>query len=243
MSEFEKSNWGRPEYSREYRDHSDNYLPERATLLRMLASFYRHFVKGNGLKRILDLGCGDGVLAKTLYEQDQEIDITVTDGSQDMIEAAKVNLSGLPVSEFCQVTFDTIIQGQFTRPPFDLVVSAFAIHHLDLAHKTLLFQRLIELLKPGAYFVNIDVAEPNHPPYADWYYVVWKEWIIYRQRCLDHPESFAHVPEQARVRPENHYDSLESQLIALGSAGFSEIECHYKHGLFSLYGGRKPLAA
>jgi tRNA (cmo5U34)-methyltransferase len=242
MSEFERSNWAQPEHSREYRDNSDNYIQERTTLLRMLASFYRHFVKGKGLKRVLDLGCGDGVLAKTLYEQDRGIEITVTDGSGDMIKAARLNLSGLPVSEFCQITFDAIINGQFARPPFDLAVSAFAIHHLDLARKALLFQRIIELLKPGGYFVNIDVAETDHPPYTDWYYVLWKEWIIDRQQCLKSTESFADIPEKARAMPENHYDSLQSQLTALGSVGFSEVECHYRYGLFSLYEGRKPLA-
>jgi tRNA (cmo5U34)-methyltransferase len=159
-----------------------------------------------------------------------------------MLEAAKIKLTGLPVSEFCQITFDAIINGQFARRPFDLVVSAFAIHHLDLVRKALLFQRVIELLKPGGYFVNIDVAEPDHPSYTDWYYVLWEEWIIHRQQGLSSTESFAHIPEKARAMPENHYDSLHSQLTALESVGFSEVECHYRYGLFSLYGGRKPLA-
>lgn len=242
MSEFERSNWAQPGHSREYRDNSDNYIQERTTLLRILASFYRHFVKGEGVNRVLDLGCGDGVLAKTIYEQDREIDITVTDGSADMIEAAKLNLRGLPVSEFCRITFDAIINEQFERPPFDLVVSAFAIHHLDLDRKTLLFRRIIELLKPGGYFVNIDVAEADHPRYTDWYYVLWREWIAQRQQDLNTPGSFADIPERARSMPENHYDSLQSQLAALESAGFSEVECHYRYGLFSLYGGRKPIA-
>jgi len=240
MSTFERSNWGQSEYSKDYRDNSDNYLQERTTLLRILASFYRNFVKGNERKRILDLGCGDGVLAETLYAQDKAIEITGTDGSRDMIEAAKIRLQGLPINELCQISFDEIIQGQFRRSPFDFIVSSFAIHHLDLPHKIMLFQRIIEMLKPGAYFLNIDVAETNYMPYTNWYYVLWKEWIITRQRCLGYQESFAQVPEQARAKPENHYDSLPSQLTALGSAGFSEIECHYKYGLFCLYGGRKP---
>lgn len=243
MTGFEKSNWEQSEYSQEYLNDADNYLQERTTLLRILASFYRNFASVGGAKRILDLGCGDGVIAETLYSQDKGMEIVVTDGSRDMLEAAKVRLTGLPVSEFCHMTFEEMIAGKFTRTPFDFIASAFAIHHLELAHKTRLFKRIIELLKPGAYFLNLDVVLSEHTTYTDWYYRLWEEWITNRQQCLGLKESLAHVPEQARTKPENHYDTLQSQLNALSAVGFKEVECHYRYGLFSIYGGRKPLAA
>jgi tRNA (cmo5U34)-methyltransferase len=47
--------------------------------------------------------------------------------------------------------------------PFDLVVSAFAIHHLDGAGKQGLFDRIAQVLAPGGRFVMLDVVVPTEP--------------------------------------------------------------------------------
>jgi tRNA (cmo5U34)-methyltransferase len=240
MSEFERSGWSQSEYSREYRESADHYLPERRTLLRVVSSFYRRFVSGEGKRRVLDLGCGDGILAETLYAQDAGIEMVVTDGSKDMLDAARARLLGLPVVEFCQITFEEVIAGGLVREPFDLITSSFAIHHLDLAGKATLFRRIIELLRPNAYFMNVDVVLSDREPYTDWYYQLWQEWIVDRQKSLGLEGGFEHVPGEARAKPENHYDSLGSQLEALRSVGFVDVACHYRYGLFGVYGGKRP---
>jgi tRNA (cmo5U34)-methyltransferase len=240
MDGFEQSSWSQPEGSQEYRDTADHIIQERRTLLDILASFYRSFVLDTGSKRILDLGCGDGILAETLCAQDEKATLTVTDGSDDMLDAARKRLVGLPVTEFCLITFEDIISGKFQREPFDFVASSFAIHHLDLDHKRPLFQRVFELLKPDRFFLNTDVALAESVPYSDWQFKLWKEWIVNRQRRLGLDIDYAHVPEEARAKPENHYDGLQSQLDALRSAGFVDVDCFYRYSVFSVYGGRKP---
>ena len=101
MNEFENSNWNKADYSQQYLDEADIYIPERENLLRILASFYRKFIVRDKKKRILDLGCGNGILSKTLYNQQGSMEIIVTDGSKDMLLAAKKELKGIPVKEFC----------------------------------------------------------------------------------------------------------------------------------------------
>jgi tRNA (cmo5U34)-methyltransferase len=240
MSGFETSGWSQAEYAAQYRDQADHYIPERGTMLQVVSSFYRNLVRGPGKVRALDLGCGDGILAEVLCTEDPEIEVTVTDGSRDMLDAARVRLRGRPVPEFCQVTFEDIIGGGFQREPFDLIVSSFAIHHLELAQKAMLFERVLALLVRGACFLNVDVALSDDSSYTEWYYKLWREWIVDRERTLDPEQTFAHVPEEARAKPENHYDPLQSQLQALRSAGFVDVACHYRYGLFGLYGGRRP---
>ena len=66
MNEFEKSNWNKADYSQKYLDEVDIYIPEREKLLRILTSFYHKFILSDKKKRILDLGCGNGILSKTL---------------------------------------------------------------------------------------------------------------------------------------------------------------------------------
>lgn len=246
MSSFEASGWSRAEYAAQYRDEADHYIPQRVTMLEVVCSFYRNVVRDatmlrrTGTVRVLDLGCGDGILAEALCTADPAIEVAVTDGSRDMLDAARRRLHGRPVSEYCLVTFQEIIGGGFQREPFDLIASAFAIHHLELAQKARLFQRLCALLAPGAYFLNVDVALSDDPAYTAWYYRLWREWIVDRERALGLEQRYAHVPEEAQAKPENHYDSLQSQLEALQSAGYCSVACHYRYGPFAVYGGRRP---
>ena len=47
--------------------------------------------------------------------------------------------------------------------PFELIVSAFALHHVDEAAKADLFPRVAERLSDGGRFVLADVVEPHAP--------------------------------------------------------------------------------
>ena len=47
--------------------------------------------------------------------------------------------------------------------PFDLVVSAFAIHHLDAAGKAALLRRVASALRPGGRLAYCDVVVARHP--------------------------------------------------------------------------------
>ena len=87
--------------------------------------------------------------------------------------------------------------------------------------------------------INIDVAISNNENYTEWYYDLWKERIIDRQALLKIDKSFESVPKRARRQPEDHFDILKAQLNALVSIGFSAVECHYKCGVFAIYGGKK----
>lgn len=97
------------------------------------------------------------------------------------------------------------------------------------------------MMNKDVYFINIDAVVSNHENYNEWYYELWKESIISKQASLNINKSFEHIPDEARnnVHDENYYDPLEAQLDALKSIGFSAVECHYKCGLFAIYGGKK----
>ena len=65
MTEFNKSQWAKAEFTQEYRDNADVYVVERRRLLEILKSFYRHFIGNKTENKILDLGCGDGIVIHT----------------------------------------------------------------------------------------------------------------------------------------------------------------------------------
>jgi tRNA (cmo5U34)-methyltransferase len=232
-------NWSRNDYAQEYRDHSDIFIQDRASLLRITASFAKNYYPSSGA-RFLDLGCGDGALTRAVYRALPAADFVVADGSSDMIAASRERLKGIPVSAFHCASFQDIIAGRFNAAPFDGIVSCLAIHHLLMQEKAGLFSALVKLLKPGGRFLNADAVLPENERHTDWHYQLWKEWVLEREAALGMKESFAHVPERARNNIENHFDKLSTQMSALQTAGFREVECHYRYGMFAIYSGAGP---
>lgn len=230
-------NWSQPEYAREYRDHSVYYIPDRAALMRVLGSYAASFLGSTPRPRLLDLGCGDGAVSETLHRALPGAEIVAADGSADMIAAVRKRLAGVPV-DFRVISFEEIIAGGFAGPRFDGIFSSLAVHHLPAAGKAALFRALRLLLDPGGHFLNVDVAASETPDYTDWYFDLWREWIVENQRTLHLEQSYENIPDQARGKEENHFDPLRTQLAALEEAGFANVECHYRYGLFAVYGGR-----
>ncbi|MBN1220173.1 MAG: class I SAM-dependent methyltransferase [Anaerolineae bacterium] len=239
MTEFDETLWSEREYAQEYRDHADHYIQERDMLFKVLVSFYRQFIGIGQAKRMLDLGCGDGAIANQILRVDDSVNLTLMDGSKDMLDAARLRFWQFPKLQYVLATFEALIGRENSLPTFDFIASAFAIHHLSWSSKIGLFEQIYAYLNEGGAFLNIDTVFPNNPSYTDWYYEFWREWIIDRQTRLELKEAFDHVPNRARTNPENKLDPLQNQLDALTRIGFKDVECHYKLGIFAIFGGRK----
>jgi tRNA (cmo5U34)-methyltransferase len=55
------------------------------------------------------------------------------------------------------------LEDELPPGPFDIVVSALAVHHLDGDGKAHLFRRICDVLRPGGRFVLGDVIVPEDP--------------------------------------------------------------------------------
>lgn len=109
--------------------------------------------------RILDLGAGTGETARRVLERNPHARVVLVDASAEMLAAAREALSEDRVERIVvQRLEDPLPHG-----PFDLVVSALAIHHLESADKRLLFQRIVKALRPGGRFVFADVVVTIEP--------------------------------------------------------------------------------
>lgn len=104
-------------------------------------------------RRILDLGSGTGQTARRVLERHPGATLVGVDGSEHMLVHARTLV---PEATFSVGDLaDPLPQG-----PFDLVVSAFAVHHLDGPEKADLFRRVAEILAPGGRFALCDVVVP-----------------------------------------------------------------------------------
>jgi tRNA (cmo5U34)-methyltransferase len=104
---------------------------------------------------ILELGIGTGETAKRVLAAHPEARLVAIDSSAEMLERARtvVPQADLRLAQ---------LQDPLPDGPFDLVVSALAVHHLDGPGKQDLFRRIAAVLEPGGTFVLADVVVPEN---------------------------------------------------------------------------------
>ena len=238
MSDFDNSRWSDSNFSQAYRAGADDYIPDRYRMIEITRSLYKHFFSMSRTKSILDLGCGDGLLVHKLLEIDDSIHATLVDGSSDMLEAARKRLADFDNIQFIQVGFQELLTEDPLSVTFDCILSSFAIHHLSMHDKSALFQYSYAHLNQGGMFLNIDVVLAPTDSLEQWYLSLWSDWID--TNVDDSKKSdVLPIPKQYKDNGDNMPDTLSAQLSALESIGFVDVDCYYKYGIFTMFGGRK----
>jgi SAM-dependent methyltransferase len=171
-----------------------------------------------GLRRVLDLGCGDGrLLALALSERPEARGIAV-DFSPEMLAAAE--------ARFADDARVSVIEHDLNESlpemgVFDAVVSSFAIHHLTDRRKRELYQEIFGVLAPGGRFCNLEhVSSPTDALHAEFY-------LALGQSVEDEDPSNKCIP-------------VDLQLEWLRAIGFEDVDCFWKWRELALLSGVKP---
>ncbi len=220
------------------KDHFEEEALEYDKAILRLVPFYHEqheiiirllpFEKQSPLK-IVDLGCGTGLLSHALLRAFPLAELVAWDLTANMLETCKQNLAPyLDRAGFRQGDFgkDDIGSG------YDLVVSGFAIHHLDTAGKQNLYRRIFHALQPGGVFINKEITLGATPAITKCYEQWWHEFV--RANGEDDNAWFRKYVD------EDIPASVEDQLNWLTQAGFVDVGCHWRYFNFAIFGGRKP---
>jgi tRNA (cmo5U34)-methyltransferase len=170
------------------------------------------------IRRVLDLGAGTGLLAGHVLAAYPDAELTLHDGAAGMLEEARASFGE-------RVDY---VRSDFTDPlpgeePWDAIVSAVAIHHVDDAAKRELFRRIHDGLWAGGVFVNAEqVAAPT--AIFDEAYARWQEREAKAAGTTD--EEWLTAVERMRV---DRTATVEQQLGWLREAGFADVDCLWKN--------------
>ncbi len=168
----------------------------------------------NAPLRGLDLGIGSGVTTAYLLENFPNATAVGVDLFDEMLSSAKPRLSrfGTRVE---LVRSDNAAFLRSTSERFDLVVSAFCIHHLTADEKRALFHLIHERLRDGGLFVMLDITTFRDGELAR----------VARSRTIAHMETYI-TDEQRRREWRHHWneinlpDPADSMVQWLSDAGF-----------------------
>lgn len=104
-------------------------------------------------KKILDLCTGTGDLAGILYKEFPQSNVVGVDFSQNMLNVARKKY---PNIEFLSCDCSQL---PFEGEQYDLCVISFGLRNTEDIKKVL--GEIYRVMKPGGYFVNIDLGKPN----------------------------------------------------------------------------------
>jgi tRNA (cmo5U34)-methyltransferase len=240
MSDFRESAWADKRFAESYLDKADIYIVERRRMFGIASSLFAYFFNREEAVRILDLGCGDGVLTEELLKTHHAASATLVDGNEGMLQKARERLKPFQRTYFMRASFQEILAGQAELEKYDLCISSMAIHHLEKSEKDSLFRYIALHLNPAGRFVDIDVVLPPSEELEGWYFSLWRDWLgdMMRRYYIKDEEPEELIRRYKDPASSNKPDTLGDQLKALKEAGFRDVDCYYKNGIFAVFGGK-----
>lgn len=230
--------------TRVFLDRSRYFIFEREyqleTLLRLIPDPERPFL-------VLELCCGEGLLAEQVLQRFPNAHLRLLDGSHGMLAKASQRLK--PFEErYSSTLFDLGSENwRKVEGPAHVVLTSLALHHLQGLEKARLFKDVFRLLEPGGVFILADLFLPKSGQGMD--YAAWAYDEAVRQRALelDGDESAFHEFQrlgwnyfQHPDDPIDHPSTLLDQVRWLEKAGFEDVDIYWLRAGHAIFGGRKP---
>lgn len=199
-------------------------------------------------RAILDLGCGDGVLAGALLHRFPTAQATLLDFSPPMLEQARQRLSNHENRiQFIEADYgDSSWTARLdTQASFEVIVSGFSIHHQPDTRKRALYAELFELLTPGGVFLNLEHVASATPWLSALYDALFIDALHGYASATGRATSRAQIADEYETRPDreaNVLTSVEQQCAWLRALGYQDVDCYLKVFELALFGGRRPPA-
>jgi tRNA (cmo5U34)-methyltransferase len=215
-----------------FNEHAAHYNAARRRLIPPYERFYGTAIEAVGLagqvQRVLDLGAGTGLLSSHLRVAYPDAELVLTDGAEAMLEQARELLGERRTRYLVADLEDGLPAG-----PWDAIVSALAIHHLDDDAKRLLFTRARDQLRPEGVFVNAEQIA-GATAFFDAYNARWHE-----QQALAAGSDDAEWAGAVERMAQDNCSSVEAQLEWLRDAGFAAADCLFKDHRFAVIVARR----
>ena len=184
-------------------------------------------------RHVLDVGCGAGNYSLKLLEQLPNLDVTLIDLSQPMLERAKGRVERATSGRIQTIQGD-VREIELPGLGFDIVLAAAVLHHLrtDSEWRNV-FAAFYRALRPGGSVWVFDLVESSIPAIHQ---LMRRQYGEYLTRLKDEAyrnHVFAYVEKEDTPRP------LLFQLDLLRQVGFAQVEVLHKNVCFAAFGAVK----
>ena len=189
-------------------------------------------------KSVLDIGCGAGNYTLKLLQKISNLNCTLMDLSQPMLDRARQRVSAATTGVVTTLQQD-VRDAHFAPESFDIVLAAAVLHHLRTDQQwRQVFASILRWLRPGGSFWIFDMVEHSSPTVQQ---AMWLRYGDYLSGLKGGGEAgekyrdtvFAYIEAEDTPKP------LLWQINLLADVGFVNMEILHKNGPFAAFGGRK----
>jgi tRNA (cmo5U34)-methyltransferase len=167
--------------------------------------------------RVLDVGCGNGVLSEVVFSKLPGAHIVAFDLTENMLQAyEKKLLKHKGKFELIVGDFRTDAIGD----EYDIVVAGLTLHHLTWEEREKFYKTLYGSMKSGGLVICRDIIIDEDEKIRNQQYLFWKNFM--RSRGEDPELWYAkHVEKDYPVPLAKHFAWLRK-------AGFVNAACHWR---------------
>lgn len=184
-------------------------------------------------RHVLDVGCGAGNYTLKLLEHLPNLDVTLIDLSQPMLDRARKRVSQATTGRITTVQAD-IREAKLPDGEFDTVLAAAALHHLRADQEWRdVFAAFHRALRAGGSVWVFDLVESSIPAVQGLMRQRYGEYLIGLKDEAYRDHVFAYVEKEDTPRP------LLFQLDLLRQVGFVQVDVLHKNVCFAGYGAVK----
>lgn len=186
-----------------------------------------------GATQLLDIGCGAGNYTLKMLQKLPNLNCTLVDLSQPMLDKAFERVSQTTTGNV------TILQGDIRNIPlqneqFEIILAGAVLHHLrDGKDWETTFTKLFNLLKPGGCLMISDLVTQETEAISQYTWDRYSEYLVsvngkeYRDNVM------------AYIEKEDSPRSVTFQLELMKKVGFRSVEILHKNMCFAAFGAIK----
>lgn len=202
---------------------------------------------GLRVRRLLDLGSGDGIAAAAVADRQPVECAVLVDFSEPMLAAAQARFNSHDPEPKVEFVVGDLRSANWhgrvgAAGPYDAIVSRYAIHHLPDEDKQALYSQLLGWLVPGGMFINIEHVSSA----TELYEAAHDRLMIDSIVAAGGPDADAAVIEDHyRSREDAHANILapvDVQTRWLTDIGYVDVDCAFKAFELAVFSGRRPSA-
>ncbi len=186
------------------------YLEQHQIIYNLLPNVDKNY-------RVLDLGCGNGILSELVFQKLPNSYIVGFDLTESMLNAFEKKLSKYSGRfELKQGDFRTDLIGN----EYDIIIAGLTLQHLTWDERERFYQTLYSSLNDGGFFIARDIIIDEDKEVVNDQYENWKNFIKSQGEDPDYWYS-RHIEKDYPITLTDHF-------VWLRRAGFSKVACQWR---------------
>jgi demethylmenaquinone methyltransferase / 2-methoxy-6-polyprenyl-1,4-benzoquinol methylase len=181
------------------------------------------------IRRVLDIGCGTGDLARQVARRYPGSTVLAADFTGPMLRNAQRRGARVAEGDRVRLVRATALRLPFPDGSFDLVTNAFLARNLTSLPGGLAEMRRV--LRPGGVLLTLEITEPTSPRFGALFHAYFDRVVPWMGAAVASEGPYRYLPESLRSLPPR-----PAFVAAIRAGGFPRVAaCPQSFGIVTTY--------